>query len=124
MAYENVVTTVPGVVAAADLSADQFLFVVMSSTGIALNTSAGGVCLGVLQNKPLAGQAADVWADGSVSKVVASAAITAGAKIMSTALGKAATATTGLAIMGIALDGAGASGDLITVYLGFRGAAP
>lgn len=124
MAFENVGQTVPGVVAAADLSADQFLFVVMSSTGIALNSSAGGKVLGVLQNKPTAGQAADVWADGSVSKVVASTAITKGAAITSTAAGKAVTATSGQNIAGYALDAAGADGDLISVFLAYRGTVP
>lgn len=52
-----------------------------------------------------------------VELVVASAAISRGAKVTAAASGKAVTATTGHTVNGIALSGADADGDLIAVLL-------
>jgi len=117
MAIENVGATVPGAEAAADLSAKQHYLMKMTSTGVNV-CGDGELPLGVLQNKPSAlGRAATVWGVGSVSKVVASAAIAKGAKVASTATGTAVTAASGDYIAGYALDAVTASGDLVSVFI-------
>ena len=121
MAYEGTLSTVPGVVASADLSTHQFKFMTLSSTGAALNTTAGGMCDGVLQNKPNAlGVAASVAFSG-VSKVVAGAAVAKGARVMSNATGKAITGVATNIGVGRALEAAAADGDLIAVLLDTKG---
>lgn len=106
-------------VAGADLRALQFTFVKVNGSGqIIGNTTSGGKVLGVLQNKPNTGEPADVMINGG-SKVIAGAAITAGADIMSDAAGKAITAaTTGSTIAGTAMDSVAASGEVCSVVLG------
>jgi len=64
--------------AAEDLSSDQYRFVVLNSSGnVRRPDSAVEVALGVLQNAPESGQAAEVMIIGK-SKVVANAALTIG----------------------------------------------
>ena len=117
MAFESIRHTVPGVVAAADLSTKQFFLVKMSSTGINLAGN-GELTLGVLQNKPDAlGKAATVASVGSTSKCIAAEAITAGADVASDAAGKAVNAASGDYILGIALDTVTTDGDLFTVHI-------
>ena len=117
MAYEGAQLNIPGVVASADLSSHQWKFMLVSATGAALNTTAGGIVHGVLQNKPSAlGQEATVTAMGA-TKCKASAAITKGAEVMSTATGLAATATATNLAVGFALEAATAANDIITVAL-------
>lgn len=103
----------------ADLSADMYKFVTMTSTGLALNTLAGGPCIGVLDTNDAdaLGKRASLAILG-VTKVEASAAIAAGARVSSTALGLAVTATTDEYSQGTALVAAAAAGDIIPVLLG------
>jgi hypothetical protein len=119
MGYELAQTCV-SLVAAADLSALQFTFVIVDGDGkAAANISAGGWAFGVLQNKPIAGETAQVAIAG-VTKIVAGATITPDDKIMSTNAGKAdvavAAASPGNFARGQALEG-GASGEIITMAL-------
>ena len=100
--------------AAADLSTHQHKLVKLAS-GIAL-CGAGEAALGVLQNDPVSGQAADVLVMG-VSRCIAGAAVTAGAKVMSDAAGKAITATSTNQACGVALTAAAADGDLISILV-------
>lgn len=116
MAYE-----VPGfglgtLTAAADLSALQYRFVVVNASGDIAQSTASGDVAGVLQNKPTLGEAAQVMTDG-VSKVVAGAAVAAGAKVMSNASGQAITATATNKAVGMALAAAAAAGEIIPVLL-------
>lgn len=77
---------------------------------------ADDVVIGVLQNKPQnTGNAATVGIRG-VSKVVADAAITAGANIKCSADGQAATAGAGPTV-GVALTSAANAGELVSVLL-------
>jgi hypothetical protein len=92
MAYEGALQTLPGMIAAGDLSADQFKFMNIGASGAARNTVNGGFVDGVLQNDPSAAGRAATVAVGGVSKVVAGAAVAAGAKVMSDATGRAVTA--------------------------------
>jgi hypothetical protein len=103
--------------ASADLSADQYCVVKISSSQIALDATAGGAtAFGVLQNKPsAAGQAGEV-AVGGVSKVIAGGTFSAGAKLTNDASGHVVTATTGDTILGIAIAD-GASGKVTSMLL-------
>lgn len=116
MAYEVLGTgdtfTVP---AGADLSALQYTFVDLNSSGAAVAPSNGARAVGVLQNAPTSGQAATVAKSG-ISKVVAGGSITRGASVTTNGSGAAIAATTGLQIHGVALYAAD-SGDIIPVLL-------
>lgn len=118
MATENSTNEFGHLVAAADLSANQYYAVKVNSSGqIALCSVLGEVPTGILQNKPTSGQAAEVR-HGGTSKAVAGAAITAGASVMVNASGKVITlATTGSNAIGIALESAGADGDIIEILV-------
>lgn len=111
--------------AGGDLSADQWKFVtVAADEQVDLHASAGDLPTGVLLNNPdAAGRAAEV-AVGGVIKVEAAAAIAAGAEVAADGSGLAVTASTGNAIVGQCLKGAGAAGELAEVLLGYRGVAP
>ena len=117
MSYEGAQRNLVGVTASADLSSHQWKFMKVGATGAALNTTAGGIVHGVLQNKPAAlGREATITASG-VTKCKASAAIAKGAEVMSTATGLAATATATNLAVGFALEAATAANDIITVAL-------
>lgn len=77
--------------------------------------------IGVLQNKPqVTGAAATVGIRG-VSKVVSDAAITAGAKIYSSADGQATSVSSGGGnICGVALTTTANAGELVSVLLQFQ----
>lgn len=119
MAVEAPHLMLPGCTAAADLSAKQF-FCVKISAANAVNLAAASTdaVIGILQNKPKSGAEAQV-ATGGLTKAHAGAAITAGAKVMSDANGKVIpyVGSAGNCCIGIAKDGAGADGDIFSVYL-------
>ncbi|MCP4570688.1 MAG: hypothetical protein GY841_24145 [FCB group bacterium] len=94
MAFEGILTCLPGATASADLSSYKNTFVNDGSAGIINNTTNGGLCDGVLLDAPAAaGRAARVAVSG-IAKVKAGAAVVDGAKVMSNAVGKAITAVT------------------------------
>jgi hypothetical protein len=119
--------------AAADYqtTSKQFYAVDINATGQAVLVSAAGQrVVGVLQNKPLANQAATVQVAG-VTKMIASGVIATGATVASDAAGKAKAASalvqaTGAAsnVIGICLDGSGTANDVITVLLTYGGVVP
>ena len=118
MAYDNRGTNLPGVVAAADLSALQHRFVTIGATGVNVTAAAGRIDA-VLDNDPILNQAATLMGPGSVAKVTASAAITVGDSVGSAASGKARTALALDYIAGICVEAAGADGELCSVWLTF-----
>ncbi len=128
MAWEKALFTLPGALAAADLSAKQFYCVKQNSTNnqVALCTVDGERFTGVLQNKPsAANDPAEVMCSG-VTKVLAAETLTAGDTWGTDNAGKAkkveATATgadVGDFIAGEVLEGAGA-GELATVTIGMN----
>lgn len=105
--------------ASADLSAFQHHFVEVDSNGqLTISNSAGESVFGVLQNDPGAqGVAGSVMKTG-VSKVVAGAAIAAGALVQTNASGRAITAASGDFVVGRAIDAVGANGEVVSVALG------
>jgi len=103
--------------AAADLSSSRWRCVTVNSSGQAALANATALTAGILQNKPTSGQPATVCYAG-VSKAVAGAAVTAGSRVRSDANGKVVAATVaGNAVIGIALESAGADNDVISVLL-------
>lgn len=109
--------------ASADLSASQYKFVELTTGELTVCNAAGDFAVGVLVNKPTAqGQTGDVIVLGP-SKVVAGAAITAGALVTTDNAGRAVTvAPTGggqadSAILGRAMSDASQAGDIIGVWV-------
>lgn len=104
--------------AGADLSAKQYTFVKMSGTGVVGAAAATDVCIGILQNAPTSGKTAEVAISG-VSKLKASAAISAGALVGVTSTGLAVALTAGTDttkyVFGQAITAAAAANDIITV---------
>ncbi len=84
-------------VAGVDLSSNQYLFVKMSGATIVPCTAAMDTAIGVLQNKPLLGQAGTVAITGVV-KAIAAVAITAGDILYIDASGKATNVTVNVVI--------------------------
>lgn len=107
----------PGcLVAAADLSTHQFKVVVISAAMTVNLAAVAGKVYGLLQNKPIAGEAAEVTRLG-VAKGMAGAAIAAGATVSSDANGKLRTAVTGDYPLGQALEAASADLQIISIEL-------
>lgn len=82
------------VLAGADLSAGQYLFVKINNAGRVVLCGDGEPGIGVLQNKPTSGQAAAIQVGGR-TKVKAGGVIAIGAYIASGASGVAKTAVLG-----------------------------
>lgn len=119
MAIEAPNLRLPGCKANADLSAKQFFCVKLAGAfAVDVPSASTDAVVGVLQNKPKSGDAAEV-ATAGVSKCVAGAAITAGAKVMSDTTGKviAYVGSAGNTCIGIALEAATQSADVIAVLL-------
>lgn len=110
--------------AAADLSGKQFFLVKLDANGkVVLAAAATDNIWGVLQNKPKAGQAAQVRQIG-LSKVVAGAAITVGTHtwLTSDASGKAVPAAPGSGVVNGVFgqprsENATAEDDIITAWV-------
>lgn len=88
--------------AGADLSALQYTFVTVNSSGAVVGAAANSLAVGVLQNTPVAGEAANV-AFGGETKIKLGATLAPGAVVeVGATTGKAAAATgTGSYVMGI-----------------------
>ena len=119
MAFEYVDTQSKlSLAAGADLSAKQYTFVKMSGTGVISAAAATDVVVGVLQNAPTSGKTAEVAISG-VTKLKASAAISAGALVGTTSTGLAVAVVAGTDttkyVFGQAITAAGAANDIITV---------
>lgn len=107
--------------AAADLSAATSQYTIMratSATQVNITTAATQAPLGILQNRPASGQAAEVRVNsGATSKAIAGAAVTAGVEVMSDSTGRCITATTTNEVVGIALSSAANANELIDVLI-------
>lgn len=134
MATEAPVFVVPGMLAGADLSADQFKLVKQNGTGkqVILCSSAGEFVFGVLQNKPDAVAKAATIQTLGMSKVLAGASVSIGDQLKCDATGRAVAASAanvdatsastteavkGSFVFGVALEAASAAGEVISVDL-------
>lgn len=116
MSYEEKLESI-SLIANGDQSGNQYKFMAKGSSGIALNTTSGGQCVGVLQDKPTDTHVGAVAIKG-VTKVVAGAAVADGADVMSDTAGRAITATgTGAYVQGQALEAATAAGQIIAMLI-------
>lgn len=130
MAYEisNYAVKVT-LVAAADLSSNQYNFVKLDSSGnAAAVTATTDRPIGILQNAPTAGQEAEVLVVGG-SKLVAGGAISEGSVIGTSAAGKGSALTIGgtsgtaFYILGTSLTEVSAANSLTTVVVNCASAA-
>lgn len=100
--------------------AGQYLLVKYTGTGSAptatVCSSNADSAVGVLQNDPASGAAADV-AIGGVSKVVAGAAFSIGAALMSDTSGRAIAQTSTNPIIGYALGQATAANQIVPMQI-------
>ena len=112
--------TIPGLVATGDLSAKQYYVVKASSTAGAVKvaaTAASDLLLGILQNDPTSGQAAEVACAG-VCAAAAETSVTFGCKLTCSSTGRVkATTTDKDEVIGIALRASSSAGDIIPVWL-------
>ncbi len=101
-----------------NLSSSQFLAVAISGADnqVALVSGQGVIALGILQNAPTAGQAAQVRFAG-VSKAVAGAAYSRGVPLMANASGQLVTATSTNHVVAYSLDAAANAGELHNVLV-------
>ena len=130
MAYEisNYAVKVT-LVAAADLSSNQYNFVKLDSSGnAAAVTATTDRPIGILQNAPTLGQEAEVLVVGG-SKLVAGGAISEGSVIGTSAAGKGSALTIGgtsgtaFYILGTSLTEVSAANSLTTVVVNCASAA-
>jgi hypothetical protein len=126
MSYEQPLFKPSNLKAAVDLSAagNQFKGLKLSGAGaVDISSVAGTAIIGVLQNKPLAGEAAEVMTAG-ITKAQADAAITVNAEVSVSADGQFKTAVSGEVIVGVALEAAGAAGEIFALLLRNGGVKP
>ncbi len=125
MAFEGHGHKVVGVEAGADLSAAQYHAVKYNATGQAVLAGVGEALNGVVQGRPnVVGEAAELVVDGE-TKVVYGAAVAAGAQLEVNASGRfILAATSGARIVGTAILGGGADGDIGTASLQDLGRQP
>lgn len=89
----------------ADLSASQYCFVTLNSSGNVAVTGASGDAIGVLQNKPAAAGRAAAVAIGGRTKMLLGGTVAKGAQVVSDSTGRAVTAISGELILGICVEG-------------------
>jgi len=120
MAYEGAQLKLGNLTAAADLSAKQFHFVKLATaTTVNVCTAITDVPIGVLQNTPTSGQAAEICIFG-ITKVVADGNLAAGNIIGTSSDSQADAITRGsdttVTVMGQAIE-AGSAGQTVTMFL-------
>lgn len=100
----------------ASLASRQFTFQKLDTNGQLAAPASGGSVVGVLQDKPVAqGQPGQICGPGSITKVVAGAAVAAGAFVSTDSNGKAVTSTTGAQMLGQALEAASNANDIFAI---------
>ena len=118
MALESRVFSIPGLVAAADLSAAQFKMVkITAAMTVNLATVKGEGIIGILQNKPKSGEPADVLTLGVSKLVTGTGNLAAAAQYETDTDGTGVTAEVGKVSPGSVLIAASA-GELATVTIG------
>jgi hypothetical protein len=113
MAIENVHSS-KSIKATASLVSNQYCFVTLDANGqLILQTTAAGNAVGVLQDKPGAGDPGFICGPGDITKVQCGGTFAAGTKVGSDATGKAVVVATG-PYLGQALT-AGAAGGIANI---------
>jgi len=123
MAYEVLRTKLGTLKAAADLSAKQYHAVKVSAAGAVNLAGLGEDAVGIIQNKPILGEAVELAIETDVTKMVAGGIVGAGTKVAVDANGKAKVAAAGQYIIGTALEATGAADELLTLLLKSNGLA-
>lgn len=123
MAVEQFTNQIGNFVAGADLSANQYSSVVLTA-GVWQLTGAGALADGILLNKPLLGEPANVLLiNNAAPKALAGAAFAQDADLMSDATGRFITATATNEIIGKATAAAAAAGEIVQILFTSRGVA-
>lgn len=121
MAFENVKLLVGEYVAASDLSADQYKFVMFDAgTDVVLADAANILTLGVLQDQPASGEVCTIG-NGGVSKVVTAGALARGAFVTPDASGLAVAAAADEPYYGMALTASAGAGEVIEIDMDKNG---
>ena len=103
--------------AAVDLSAAQYKAVkLVAARSVNLANTGGEAIYGILQNDPIAGQAADIGIFGVSAALIGSAGCAAGDLLMTDTTGALVTKTSTNTVVAIALE-AGASGAIISAKI-------
>lgn len=101
----------------ADAAITQYQAIKVTSTGVDVSTAGSDKMIGVAQEAAAIGEMVPVRLLGT-SKAVASTTISAGARVKPTTGGKIVTTTSDHdGYLGIALEAAGADGDIIEILL-------
>jgi hypothetical protein len=93
----------------------QFLFVKLDSAAKIVVTTLGGSAIGVVQDKPAAGEVGSVALFGSITKVMSAGTIAQGANVSCDATGKAIPSVSGDFILGVNAGPAVTTGQLALV---------
>jgi hypothetical protein len=99
-----------------DLSNAQFLAVALDSYGKVVKAKSDTLPIGILQDKPASGRAANVRMLG-ISKVVAGGAFAVGSVLAADDEGRLIAASTGHYPIGIALEAAAEAGQVVTAFI-------
>ncbi len=89
--------------ATATFSAKQFTFVKIDTSGQLATPGSGAYAVGVIQDKPAAGDPGAVCYPGDITKVQCGGSFTAGQEVMTNSSGQAVVATSGSFVLGVAL---------------------
>tara|TARA_A100001515_G_scaffold98429_1_gene79343 strand:+ start:1429 stop:1803 length:375 start_codon:yes stop_codon:yes gene_type:complete len=117
MAFEQSKLTIT-LEAGADLSAKQYYFVAVDTNGKAVLTGDDGNPIGVLQNKPTAGQAASVCVYGVTKLYIGTeSGLGAGYNVGCDTNSAGKVSDTGSFRMGVALEDPTADGDIVSILL-------
>lgn len=101
-----------------DLSSNQYYCVeLVASNKVDVCDAQGELAIGILQNEPEAGENASVMVSG-ISKVIShDTNIVAGSKLTTDANGKVEVAASGDEVIGIALEAASSTDDIISMLV-------
>jgi len=118
MSFEKHGSMLPGLKAAVSLVAKQFYCVELTAAGtVNLCDAATDKVIGILQNKPVAGEACEIPESGIV-KGIASGVIAVGAWVGTDAAGKLVAKTTDKDfVYGLAFEAGAVDGDIIAVLV-------
>jgi hypothetical protein len=115
MAYSESQVSI-SLTAAADLSAKQYHFVAVDTAGSAVLTGDNGNPVGVLQNKPTAGQAAQVCVSGVTKLYIGTeSGLGAGYNVGCDVNSAGKVSDTGSFLCGVTLEDPTADGDIVSI---------